>query len=938
MLVYPFALNAQTVDFTFSSANNLFCDPQTVTFTQAATGNPTSFVWDFGDGQSGSTSTATIMYSNAGTYNVTLTAIYASNAISVTKTVVINPSPVIDLSADKIALCQPGIVNFTGVGSAFLTSYEWNFGDGSPIQTTASNTVSHNFTSYNTFTIRVKGITAAGCNASDSIDIVIAKFGISGTVTPSSGCKPVNALLSLTMVFPSGNSIQNIIWNFGDGSSPVSGSTSTINHLYNTTSIIFGATVDITSNQGCTNQYTFSPFAYGIPPTNIQAYTIAMRDTFCGSETIQFFGKADSANSYSWDFGDGIIVSTTDTIISHRYRVLGNRRVIVTPSYNGCPGTPDTLNIFIKGVIANYSYVNTCANKNTYFFTNTSLGNISHYEWTFTDVPAFKDSTNYNISHAFPGSGSFVSRLLTIDYITGCRDSLDANIFTANPSLTSSGYSVCKDSSVVYTVNNTYPATSGHTYEYHYNGRVANLGPASIFTFPTTTYGMFNDYVVILDTIPGTCNDTLYIPQSLIVRGPIVDFNIPTAVCIGKTAVITNLTYPFFSADSIVQWKWNFGDNKRDSIRNPPPHLYPTAGLQYTISLMAMDMYGCSQSISHILITRGLPVVVIFPAIDTLCSGSVAELRAFTADTLLWSPNTNINCTTCDTVLVSPTVTTQYIARATDIFGCINYDTSLVKVFNPFNLAVYPGDTSVCPKMPVQYNLNTGGAITWTPSLYLNNTTIRNPIAIPDTSVIYRVVVQDSVGCFSDTAFANLHVYGKPMVNAGPDRFLSYGTAFTLSPAYSGNISTYSWTPTGVLSCDNCATPSGIALKKETFTIAVSDINGCRFSDSVTIFVNCEKSNLLLPTAFTPNKDGRNDYLYPLTRGYKEIKSFIVYNRFGVKVFENKNFEPNIPSLGWDGKVKSDSHVSTQSFVWIVEGVCDSGELITTKGSVILIH
>lgn len=938
LFIIPTISVSQTVDFTFTSPNNLFCDPQTVTFTQNASGNPTNYIWTFGDGQTGSRPIETITYSDAGSYNVTLTAIYANTAVIVTKTIIINPTPVISLSADRVALCNPGPVNFTAIGSSFITSYEWNFGDGTPLQITSTNTVSHSFSTYNSFTISVKGITASGCTASDDLSIMIAKFGITGTVTPLNGCKPVNALLSVTTTFPPGNSIQNIIWNFGDGTPAVSGITGSINHIYNVTSIISNATVDITSNQGCTNQYTFSPFAYGIPPTNTQAYTIAPRDTFCGSEAIQFYSKADSANSYTWDFGDGVIASTPDTLIYHRYRVLGSRRVIVTPFYNGCPGMKDTIYIFIRGVIANYSYGNTCSSKNFYSFTNTSLGNISHFEWTFSDNPTFIDSANFNIIHTFPIIGSFTSRLLLVDNITGCGDILDANIYTAIPTFSSSKYTVCKDSSLVYTVNNTYPATSGYTYEYHYNGNVANPGPVNIFTFPTNSHGIFNDYVVIMDMIPGTCNDTLYLPQPVIVRGPIVNFSVPNGVCFGSAAVIANNSYPFFSADSIVKWRWNFGDNKRDTVRNPSPHVYPTPGLQYSINLVATDMYGCYQSITHLIVTLGLPVVVIFPAIDTLCIGSVAELRAFSADSLLWSPNTNINCTTCDTVLVSPTITTSYIARATDRFGCISYDTSLVKVFAPFNLLVSPSDTTVCPKMPVQYNLNVGGTITWSPTTYLNNPNTRNPVATPAFSEIYKVVVKDSVGCFTDSAFANLVVYGKPSVDAGPDRFLPYNSGFTLSPAYSGNISSYTWTPASTLNCTNCPTTAGTALKKETFTIEVANINGCKASDSLTIFVNCAKSNLLLPSAFTPNRDGRNDYFYPITRGYRNIKSFIVYNRFGMKVFERKDFEPNIQSLGWNGEIKNDKRVSTQSFVWIVEGVCDTGEIITTKGSVILIH
>ena len=942
MLVSAFTitgLKAQTVDFTFTTTNGVFCSPQEVKFVQMASGTPTDFIWDFGDGQTGSGPTANITYDFPGSYTVTLTAVYADNAISTSKTVVINPSPAISLTADKNYLCQPGNVVFTAAGSPFITTYEWDFGDGSPVVSTSTNTVSHNFTVYNSFTAKVKAITAPGCTASASYALQVTKFAITGTVTPPQGCIPMSTVLSVTTNLPPGDATQNFAWDFGDGSPVVNGTANNITHLYNTTANITTAGVSITSIQGCINQLTFPGYAYGTPPFGTNAYTAAARDTFCGSELVRFHGKATNANSYYWDFGDGINITTPDTIIDHKYRTLGNMQVIVTPYFNGCAGTKDTINIFIEGVIADYTYSNTCGNKNTYSFINQSLGNVDHFEWTFTDVPSLIDSTNYNITHSFPLNGVFNSSLYLIDSTTGCTDVWIRNIFTARPVFSRSLNAVCKDSLIVYNVSNTYPAGYGFTYEFVVNGTSVINHDDSVLSYYPTAHGNFTEYVVIRDTYNGTCNDSIYLSTPTQVRGPVVSFSAPSSICFDTLITVINNSYPYFPGDNIIKWDWNFGDRRKDSVRSPKPHAYIVPAVYY-ITLTATDINNCKQKFEHYLSIKPLPRINVFPAIDTICQGSTATLRAYTADTLLWITNTNLSCSTadCDTVVVNPAITTNYIARAINIYGCRSYDTSVVKVFGPINLQVSPSDTTVCPGQPIPYTLNAVGKTLWTPSSFLNNDNIRNPIARPDSAITYTVIVADSVGCYADTAIAIVNVHPRPSVDAGPDKVLPYNTPYTITPVYSSDVVNYVWTPAGDLGCTNCPNPDGVALESETYQIdAISNL-GCKATDQVKIWVNCEKSNLLMPTAFTPNKDGTNDRFYPITRGYKNIKAFIVFNRMGNKVFERKNFQPNMPLLGWDGAIRGFEYGPNETFAWYMEAECDAGQLVVTKGTVVLLR
>ena len=504
---------SQTADFTFSTSSSLFCAPQAVTFTQNCTGEPRAFIWKFGNGNVGTNPIETNTYLSTGTYTVILTAVYADVAIEVSKTIVINASPTISITADKIQMCKADQVNFIASGSSFITSYQWDFGDGSPIQTTTSGAVSHNFSGFHTYNVTVKGITDHGCNASASTPIKIEKFEVSGIASPNSGCIPINSMLTVNPNFMAGDGLHSVDWVFGDGSPNVTGTTNTINHTYNITSPIH-ASATITSNQGCTNQFVFDTLAFGIPLTPV-AYTVPTQDTFCGSEIVKFYGFASNADFYNWDFNDGGTLTSKDTLVAHKFTELGDKYVTVTPSFHGCLGNKDTVKIFIKGVIAALDFANTCADKKTYFFTNLSLGLVDHFEWSFSDAGSFKDSVNYDVSHTFPQVGSFITKLLVSDSVSGCKDSTQVNIYTANPVFTSNKNAVCRDSLIIYRVLDSYPAGAGYKYEYHVNDTVITSLKDSLYFYPKN-YGIYNDTVIISDNYPGTCSDTLLLNLSLI--------------------------------------------------------------------------------------------------------------------------------------------------------------------------------------------------------------------------------------------------------------------------------------------------------------------------------------------------------------------------------------------------------------------------------------
>jgi len=124
------------------------------------------------------------------------------------------------------------------------------------------------------------------------------------------------------------------------------------------------------------------------------------------------------------------------------------------------------------------------------------------------------------------------------------------------------------------------------------------------------------------------------------------------------------------------------------------------------------------------------------------------------------------------------------------------------------------------------------------------------------------------------------------------DVTIDIGTSTTLSPA--GSTGNYIWSPILGLSCSNCLNPNASPINTTTYTVTVTDANGCSASDDVTVFINVVEG-VGVPNAFSPNGDGQNDVLLVRGNGIEKI-NFIVYNRYGQKVFESTN-----QSEGWDG-------------------------------------
>lgn len=147
------------------------------------------------------------------------------------------------------------------------------------------------------------------------------------------------------------------------------------------------------------------------------------------------------------------------------------------------------------------------------------------------------------------------------------------------------------------------------------------------------------------------------------------------------------------------------------------------------------------------------------------------------------------------------------------------------------------------------------------------------------------------------------------------------GETVELAPALA-NI-TYRWNG-NVGSAINVSLPG-------RYEIEAIGANGCAKNFTVTVQEQDCLSGVYMPSAFTPNGDGRNDEFRIPKVGLFQLREFSVYDRWGRRVFSTKN-----KGIGWNGN-DGNKRSPMGTYVYFIRGLV-GGKMIETKGTVVLIR
>lgn len=200
----------------------------------------------------------------------------------------------------------------------------------------------------------------------------------------------------------------------------------------------------------------------------------------------------------------------------------------------------------------------------------------------------------------------------------------------------------------------------------------------------------------------------------------------------------------------------------------------------------------------------------------------------------------------------------------------------------------------------------------------------------------YALSVLDEVGCTYDTV-VSIVPQDEILVDLGPDFEIFLGDSTNLSPEVSEDSLTYSWFDTNpYLSCYDCPEPIVSPLISGVYLLQVESANGCIAFDTLTVYVN-EEARVFVPTVFSPNEDGINDLLYVNTGNeVAKIINFRIYDRWGSLLFEENDFLPNDPNMGFDGRHRG-RVLNTSVLIWQVQVELTDGRREWFQGTTLVL-
>ena len=191
----------------------------------------------------------------------------------------------------------------------------------------------------------------------------------------------------------------------------------------------------------------------------------------------------------------------------------------------------------------------------------------------------------------------------------------------------------------------------------------------------------------------------------------------------------------------------------------------------------------------------------------------------------------------------------------------------------------------------------------------------------------------DTLGCikpYRDTVVVKVISPIKPF--AGNDTVIVANQPLQLN-ATGGTV--FEWSPPTGMSNPLVFNPI-VTLGAETnsirFVVKISAPEGCSALDDVWVKVFKTGPDLFIPSAFTPNKDGKNDILRPVAAGMKALNFFRVYNRWGQLLFSTNEL-----GKGWNGKFKG-ADQPNGTYVYMAEATNYLDKKVLKKGTVVLIR
>jgi len=682
----------------FSASPVSGCAPIVVQFTDQSSGNPTQWRWDLGNGTISSLQNPSGTYFNPGTYTVKLVVRNAAgNADSLIRTqyVTVYASPSVNFTANDSLGCAPQNVQFSNTsvaGSGNISSYQWDFGDGT---SSSLQNPAHNYTTPGTYTVTLQVTNSFGCVKTFTKSQYIrvgsgTQAGFNYTVT-SLCAAPVTVNFTNTSA---GTGAMSYQWNFGDGTT--SNSLNPV-HTYAANGS-YTVTLIAISSQGCIDTLVRSNLiSIGNVSSNFNS-----PDSVCQGQLFSITNTSSPLPAFAlWNFGDGTTATAINPVKS--YALPGTYTIKLLNSFGGCMDSVSKTIVVKAKAMAQFTTSDSmfCSVPATVNFFNTSTNAIS-YQWNFGDGTT---STQVSPSHIYTAEGDYSVTLIALN-ANGCFDTLVKinHIKIHKPQITVSGFPL--NGCIPYSVNPTASVTANEpiaSYQWIFGDGGTGVGYNPIHTY--TTAGTYTVKVIVL-TVSG-CTDTLTIPNAVKVGNkPTPNFSVnPTDICASSPVNFTDLT-----TGNVDQWLWQFGDGGISTSSNPV-YQYSDTGW-FNVQLIVWSN-GCSDSIKLNDIVHIMPPIASF-GINRSCVNRLSIDfidHSIGAVTYAWDfgdgatsniPSPSHTYNSVDAYTVTLTVTNRTCSYTTQ---------QVIRIIQP--TLTISGDSAVCKATVAHFAGTASNAVQW---------------------------------------------------------------------------------------------------------------------------------------------------------------------------------------------------------------------------------
>ncbi len=568
-----------------------------------------------------------------------------------------------------------------------------------------------------------------------------------------------------------------------------------------------------TSAQISTNPYCFTvtvrddncPFvgsqiyAFCITVTGIVANAGPDLSVACNATTPITATASGGSGIYSYLWNTG---ATTQSISG------GAGNYIVTASDGSCTDTDTaTVNPAPGSPLAAFSNNANCTSLAIQFTDQSTItgGTISSYNWNFGD--GFTSNLP-SPSHTYLAQGNYPVQLI-VTSSTGCIDTVTQNLhLTLNaPNAGFAFNSGCLGSEINFTNQSTSPSPITSVIWYFGDG-TTSTAPNSSHIYSAA--GLYTSSLVVTN-VDGCKDSTI---------GVLSIFGLPVANAGANDTVCEGLTANLIASGG-VSYLWNPGTLTTAAIT-----VTQSASTNYVVTVT--DLNGCSATATARVVISRLPQLNLQD--PTICPGATTNLTVNVFGggggpqsnyTYLWNPGGQ----TTQQITVGPAIDTDYLVTVTGRYGCVVTDTASVTV-DPAVIANAGLNQQICPGDTATLSAAGGTFYQWDQGAGNSQQVNVNP----NITTTYTVTVFSAANCTA-TDQVDVIVLAPPVADAGLDENICFGDSVILN-ANGGN--NYQWTPGNINSQQAIFSP----VSNSAYTVLVTDVNGCKATDTVNVFVN----------------------------------------------------------------------------------------------------